>query len=91
MTGLKLENVQCVKDLCVTILSNLKFSLHGKEATCKSNRMLGFINAQNIAKLEAVQRSATMMILFLSNIFYKERLARLNLVSLEKRRLRENL
>ncbi len=36
----KLENVQCVKDLGVTITSNLKFSQHCKEVACKANRML---------------------------------------------------
>ncbi len=44
MSGVKLESVHCVKDLGVTIASNLKFSQHCKEAECKANRMLGFIN-----------------------------------------------
>ncbi len=44
MNGVKLENAQCVKDLGVTITLNLKFSLHCKEAACKVNRILGFIN-----------------------------------------------
>ncbi len=44
MGGVKLRSIQCVKDLCVTIASNLIFSLHCKEAACKANRMLGFIN-----------------------------------------------
>ncbi len=44
MGGVKLESVYCVKDLCVTITSNLKFSQHCREAACKANRMLGFIN-----------------------------------------------
>ncbi len=43
MGGVKLESVQCVKDLGVTITSNLKFSQQCKEAACKANRMLGFI------------------------------------------------
>ncbi len=42
MGGVKLESVQCVKGLGVTITSNLKFSQHCKEAACKANRMLGF-------------------------------------------------
>ncbi len=121
MSGVKLESVQCVKDLSVTIVPNLKFSQHCKEAACKANRMLGFINmnntfrnkdiilpmhitfvkhqleyalqfwsphhAKNIAKLEAFQRRATKMIPSLRNKSYKERLVRLNLLSLEKRRL----
>ncbi len=44
MGGVKLESVHCVKDLGVTISSNLKFSQHCKEAACKTNKMLGFIN-----------------------------------------------
>ncbi len=42
MNGMKLQNVQCVKDLGVTTVSNLKFFLHCKEAAYKANRMLGF-------------------------------------------------
>ncbi len=48
MNGTKLESVQCVKDLGVTVASSLKFSQQGKDAACKANRMLGFIN-RNIA------------------------------------------
>ncbi len=44
MSGLKLESVQCVKDLGVTMALNLKFSQHCKEAASKANRTLGFIN-----------------------------------------------
>ncbi len=44
MGGVKMESVQCVKDLGVTITWNLKFFQHWKEAMCKANRMLGFIN-----------------------------------------------
>ncbi len=40
MNGVKLDSVQCVKDLGVSIASNLKFSQQFKDA----NRMLGFIN-----------------------------------------------
>ncbi len=41
-SGDKLESVHCVKDLGVTITSNLKFSQQCKEAVGKANRMLGF-------------------------------------------------
>ncbi len=43
MSGDKLEGVHCVKDLGVTITSNLKFSQECKEAASKANRRLGFI------------------------------------------------
>ncbi len=44
MNGTKLESVQCVKNLGVTVASTLKFSRQCKDATGKANRMLGFIN-----------------------------------------------
>ncbi len=44
MNGVKLDSVQCVKDLGVSIASNIKFSQQCKEAASKANRMLGFIN-----------------------------------------------
>ncbi len=45
-------------------------------------------HANDIAKLEAVQRRATKMITSLCNNSYAERVTRLNLFSLEKRRRR---
>ncbi len=44
MNGVNLDSVQCVKDVGVTIASNLKFSQQCKDAAGKANRMLGFIN-----------------------------------------------
>ncbi len=43
MSSEKLKSVHCVKDLGVTITSNLKFSQQCKEAAGKANRMLGFL------------------------------------------------
>ncbi len=43
MRGVKLKNVQCVRDLGVKIASNLKFSHQNIDAANKANRMLGFI------------------------------------------------
>ncbi len=44
MDGIKLDSVQCVKDLGVLIASNLKFSQQCKHGAGVANRMLGFIN-----------------------------------------------
>lgn len=44
MFGVKLKNVQYVKDLGVKNASNLKFSEQYTESAGKSNRMLTFIN-----------------------------------------------
>ncbi len=43
MNGTKLENVQCVKDLGVTVASTLKLFQQCKLAAGIANRMLGFI------------------------------------------------
>ncbi len=44
VNGVKIESAQCVKDLSVSIASNLKFSQQCKNAAGKANRMQGFIN-----------------------------------------------
>ncbi len=44
MNVTKLESVQYVKDLGVSVASSLKFSQQCKDAAGKANRMLGFIN-----------------------------------------------
>ncbi len=44
MNGVEFESVQCIKDLGVSIASNLTFSQQCKDAPGKTNRMLGFIN-----------------------------------------------
>ncbi len=44
MNGVKLDSVQCVKDLGVSVASNIKFSQQCKDAAGKANRILGFIN-----------------------------------------------
>ncbi len=44
MNGVKLDSVQCVRDLGIPIASNLKLSRQCKAAATKANRMLGFIN-----------------------------------------------
>ncbi len=44
MNGTKLEIVQCVKDLAVSIASSLKFSKQSKDVAGKANIMLSFIN-----------------------------------------------
>ncbi len=44
MSGMKRESIEYVKDLGVTIASNLKFSQLCKDAAGKANRMLGVIN-----------------------------------------------
>ncbi len=44
MNGVKLASVQCVRDLGVSIASNLKFSRQWKDAAGKANKMLDVIN-----------------------------------------------
>ncbi len=44
MNGIKLESIQCVKDLGVTVSYGMKFSQQCKDAAGKANRMLGYIN-----------------------------------------------
>ncbi len=44
MNVTRLESVQWVKDLSVSVTSSLKFCQQCKDAAGKANRMLGFIN-----------------------------------------------
>ncbi len=44
MKGVKLDTVQCAKNLGGSIASNLKFFRKCKDAAGKANRMLGFVN-----------------------------------------------
>ncbi len=44
MNGIKLESMQCLKDIAITIASSLKFSQQCKDGAGKANRMLDFIN-----------------------------------------------
>ncbi len=50
MRGVNLKSVQCVKDLLVKIVSNLKFSQQCIGASNKANRMLGFIKINFLFK-----------------------------------------
>ncbi len=48
MSGVKLETVQCVKDLGVTIALNLKFSQHCKGERVQCIKELGVTIASNL-------------------------------------------
>ncbi len=52
MNGTKVESVQCVKDLGVSVVSILKFSQQCKDATGKANRMLAFIKEISRLKIK---------------------------------------
>ncbi len=52
--GTKLESVQCVKDLGVSVASSLKFPQQCKDAAGKANRMLGFIKRNISFKIKDV-------------------------------------
>ncbi len=54
MSGVKLESVRFVKDLGVTMASNLKFFLYYKKVACEANRMLGFINRKFSFQYKAI-------------------------------------
>ncbi len=43
MCSVKIKSINLVKDLGVTVPSNLKFSQQCNESLIKTNRMLGFI------------------------------------------------
>ncbi len=50
MRGVKLQSVQCTKDLGVNITSNVKFSQQCVDGAKKANRMLGFIKRNFLFK-----------------------------------------
>ncbi len=52
ISGENLENAHCVKDIGVTIASNLKFSQQCKEAVGKANRMLDFIKRIFLSRIK---------------------------------------
>ncbi len=52
MNVIKLESVQCVKDLGITILSSLKFSHQCIDLTGKANRKLSFSNRNFSVKIK---------------------------------------
>ncbi len=54
MNGTKLESVQCVTDIGVSVPSSLKFSQQCKDAAGKANRMLGFMNRNISFKIKDV-------------------------------------
>ncbi len=97
----KLESAECFKDLGITIMSSHIFSQQCKDTVGKANRMLVFINRDffknkdimlpltSFVRLHleyAVQLSSEGMTTSLRNKPYEERLAKVNLFSLEKRR-----
>ncbi len=47
MCDVKIESIQLVKDLSVTVLSNLKSSQQCSEVAKKANRILGLIKRKN--------------------------------------------
>ncbi len=52
MRGVKLKSIQCVKDLDVKIVSNLKFSHQCIDTAIKAKRMVGFINPMEVLRVE---------------------------------------
>ncbi len=51
MRGVKIKNVHSVKDLGVTVMSNLKFSQQCNESIFKGNRLMGLIKVFSRIKM----------------------------------------
>ncbi len=60
MNGVKLDGVQCVKDLGVSIVAKFKFSQLCKYAASKANRMLGFGNSISPSRIKILYNSTTL-------------------------------
>ncbi len=54
MCGSKITSVQSVKDLSVTVLSDLKFSQQCNEAVRKADRMLSLIKRNSLSRIKTL-------------------------------------
>ncbi len=52
MCGVKLKGVQCVKDLGVKMVNNIKFSQQCIDAAIKANRMSDFMKGNFYKKIK---------------------------------------
>ncbi len=54
MRGIKIKSVHLVKDLGVTVMTNLKFTQHCSESVIKANTTMGLIKRKFSSKNEDV-------------------------------------